>query len=75
MAPFLVYNMAMYTVYIRCSQYGQCMVRSLAGAAGVASAWFIYELVLLRWQEFETWSVAVVFVVPVAVSNIGRCQS
>ena len=54
----------------------------------MASAWFIhwpvqpvwlvrglYELVLLRWQEFETWSVAVVFVVPVAVSNIGRCQS
>ena len=38
MAPCLVYNIAMYTVYGRCGQYGRCMVHTLAG---VASAWFI----------------------------------
>ena len=44
MAPCLVYNTTMYTVYGRCGQYGRCMVHTLAGAAGVAgaaSAWFI----------------------------------
>jgi len=34
----LVYNTAMYTVYGRCAQNGQCMVHTLAGVAG---AWFI----------------------------------
>jgi len=37
-APCLVYNAAMYTVYVRCGQYGRCMVHTVAG---VASAWFI----------------------------------
>jgi len=43
-APCLVYNMAMYTVYDWCSQYGWCMVHTLDGATDVASAagaWFI----------------------------------
>jgi len=38
MAPCLVYYMAMSTVYGWCSQFGRCMVHTLAGAA---SAWFI----------------------------------
>jgi len=35
-APCLVYNTATHTVYGWCGQYGQCMVHTLAGAAGVA---------------------------------------
>ena len=46
-APCLVYNTAMYTVYGRCGQYGQCMVHTLACAAG---AWFMRTRRLcIRW--------------------------
>jgi len=40
-APCLVYNMAIYTVYSRFGQYGQCMFHTQDGAAG---AWFIRTL-------------------------------
>jgi len=40
-APCLVHNTTMYTVYGRCSEYGPCMVHTLAGAACV---WFIWTL-------------------------------
>jgi len=38
-APSLVYNTAMYTVYGLCSQYGRCMVHTLANAAGMRFIW------------------------------------
>jgi len=47
-APLLacsVYNTAMYTVYDWCGQYGQCMVHTLAGAAGV---WFVWTLFMYQ---------------------------
>jgi len=43
-APCLVYNMAMYTVWGQCGQYGRCMVHTLDDAACVidaANVWFI----------------------------------
>jgi len=41
MAPCLVHNTAMYTVYSQCGEYGRCMVHTSACAA---SAWSIRTL-------------------------------
>ena len=41
MAPCLVYNTAMYTVYGQCGHYNRCMVHTLASVADAAGAWFI----------------------------------